>query len=85
MTGIFGATFTYGWETGLLDDESWLAAFLEVESALLRACAVAGAVPEEAAVEIEMRWAEADLDFGAISAGAGAGHQLRGHRGASQS
>ena len=53
MTGIFGETFSRGWDTGLIDDRSWLDAFLEVESALLRACVTAGAVPVQAAANIE--------------------------------
>lgn len=73
MSSIFGDTFTRGWEIGLIDDRSWLAAFLEVETALLRAGVAAGAVPPTAASEIEKRWAEAPLEIESISAAAGAG------------
>jgi 3-carboxy-cis,cis-muconate cycloisomerase len=73
MTGIFGDTFARGWDTGPLDDRSWVDAFLEVELALLRACAVVGAVPAAAAATIEASWARTDLDVAGIGAGAGAG------------
>ncbi len=66
MTGIFGDTFSRGWDTGPIDDRSWLDAFLEVESALLRACVAAGAVPVEAAASIRQLWAGTDLDLAEI-------------------
>lgn len=73
MTGIFGDIFARGWDTGLLDDRSWLSAFLEVESALLRAAAVTGAVPETAAADIEKHWGATVLDIATVGSAAGSG------------
>lgn len=78
MTGIFGDTFSRGWdavslENGHLDDRSWLDAFVEVEVALLRAGVVVGAVPASAATTIEACWTSTSLDIGSIADVAGAG------------
>ena len=73
MTSIFGDTFTRGWNDGPFDDRAWLGAFLEVETALLRACVIVGAVPAAAAAAIETKWAGSDIDLGSIAGAAGAG------------
>ena len=73
MTGIFGDTFSRGWDAGPIDDRSWLDAFVEVELALLHACTIAGAVPVEAAVSIENVWVGTDLDLVGIGEATSAG------------
>ncbi|QNK80610.1 lyase family protein [Nakamurella sp. PAMC28650] len=71
--GIFGSTFERGWQIGLLDDTSWLAALVEVETALMRAAQLAGAVPESAAATILERWTNLEIDLEEIGRRAGAG------------
>jgi 3-carboxy-cis,cis-muconate cycloisomerase len=48
-TGLFGALFARGGAATAVSDRAWLAAMLDVEAALARACAKHGLCPTEAA------------------------------------
>jgi hypothetical protein len=48
-TGLFGALFARGGAATAVSDRSWLAAMLDVEAALARACAKHGLCPTQAA------------------------------------
>ncbi|MET3803362.1 3-carboxy-cis,cis-muconate cycloisomerase [Nakamurella sp. UYEF19] len=72
MTGIFGTTFTRGWDTGLPDDQAWLDALVQVEKALVDAGERAGVIPPFAAHDIRSGWSGASA-FGVEQIGEGAG------------
>ncbi len=73
VTGIFGSTFDRGWDTGLPTDRSWLEAFVEVETALVRAGLHSGAIPATAGRTILDCWGAADIEVHDVGEQAAAG------------
>src|SRR5829696_6336899 len=50
--GLFGGTYARGDAAAAVGDAAWLAAMLDVEAALARACARDGLIPDDAAEAI---------------------------------
>lgn len=73
MNGIFGTTFSRGWDRHGINDSSWLQALIDVETALLRAAEATGAAPEGTSDAIIRHWEVLPLSADKIGADAAAG------------
>jgi 3-carboxy-cis,cis-muconate cycloisomerase len=68
--GLFAGLYARGGVAAQTDDRSWLAAMLDVEAALARACAAEGLIPEDSARAIAAACRAERFDLAAIGAAA---------------